>query len=524
MSCVRRYLFRLYPTPPQDAMLHKHRMMPADLWNALKQRCEDVYRRTRSERQRFERWQSPEGDVRAFTPRVEDWPKGGIDLRGSVMDAPSAKELRALGWKRLEKVTCAPSVHSEGKRSLTFFDMTNEITELRRECPEWQAVPAVTLHRVAKQLTLAFEAFYRRCASGEAPGYPRWRARARNTSIPLGTGTRKDKKTGKPVWKTGWRFLQSDDSPFSWSFYYGGADLKDRTTWISARGKFPTPFAPLDPAVLRSSNNISKRIARAQRHRVEEFNNADIIFRDGKWWLSLCIDQSADRQPGVDKLTVRLDALDCFAIVNDVPNFPLGLDEAQELMEAADALKSERDKKWPRPPRRDAGDRGEYERAAEAVSRVSARAARIRSNALHVWTARIISRAQDITLIVPKSIREVTASARGDENDWGANVEDVAKLNRNTLNMAPAMARAMLEYKAAEAGIRCDVVVDQAPKVGVGADLVYAGKELRRAQRNIRKVRNDDSNEGGSARSRVHLPPRDRAGDNPPEPGDDVRT
>jgi putative transposase len=400
-AVIRRYPFALYPTQAQAALLHEHRKMMADLWNAMKQRCEDVYRR----------------------------------------NSQKAKEDR---------------------RRLTFFDLTNEITELRHECPEWQALPAVTLHRVAKQLTLAFDAFFRRCRNGEAPGYPRWRARERNMSIPLGTGTRDDKKaSGKKTWKTGWRFLQREDNPLSWSMYYGAADLKDRSTWIHARGRFPVE--------------------------VNEYNNADIIFRDGKWLLSLCVEQSANRWPGRDKLTIRLDAIDCFATVNGVPDFPPGLGEAQDLMKAADCLKSTRDSKWPRPPRRDAQDRAEWEKACEEVSLLSARAARIRRNALHVWTARIISGASDLTIVMPKSIKEATATPRGDAKQWGANVEIVSTVNRHVLNQAPALARAMLEYKAAEAGIRCDVITDDAPSVAISEKLVAAGKSVRKAKRAIRK-------------------------------------
>ena len=49
------------------------------------------------------------------------------------------------------------------------------------------------------------------------------------------------------------------------------------------------------------------------------------------------------------------------------------------------------------------------------------------------------------------------------------------------------MAIQMLEYKAAEAGIRCDVVRDEAPDTQVGADLVKTGKRLRTVKRKVKK-------------------------------------
>jgi hypothetical protein len=47
---LRRYSFGLYPSSEQSAELHQQRMMMADLWNALLQRREDVWRRTRAQR------------------------------------------------------------------------------------------------------------------------------------------------------------------------------------------------------------------------------------------------------------------------------------------------------------------------------------------------------------------------------------------------------------------------------------------------------------------------------------------
>lgn len=87
-----------------------------------------------------------------------------------------------------------------------------------------------------------------------------------------------------------------------------------------------------------------------------------------------------------------------------------------------------------------------------------------------------------VTVITP-AVRSVTKSPRGNERQWGAAVEAVSNLNRNTLNQAPAMAVQMLAYKAKEAGIRCDVVADVAPDIAVGEKLVAASKAVRRSKR-----------------------------------------
>ena len=392
---MRRYIFKLYPNAAQAATLHEHRKLMADLWNALKQRREDTYARHRA---------------------------GGV-------------------------------THREGKAILSFFDLTNEITTLRHECPEWRAVPAVTAHRVAKWLCDAYEAFFRRLRNGEAPGYPSWRSRERSTTIPLGTMS-----------KTGWQLVQREDNPLSWRLHYGGAtDVRSPGNWIHARGAFPAV--------------------------VTDWRNADIIWRDGGWWLSIAVEIEPRRHHGIMPATIKFDLIDDFASTNGIAETPQGLVEAAALDAEVDKLKSARDTRWPRGTRRPRyGDDNwrEYLDVCEAISRLSGRIARIRRDALHVWSARTVARSSDLTVTAP-ALRANTRSPRGDEKQWGANIEIVSQVNRNTLAQAPASAIAMLAYKAQEAGIRCDVITDEAPAIGVGGDLVAAGKVLRRARRQLRE-------------------------------------
>src|SRR5262245_52003408 len=101
ISVQRRYTWKLYPTPQQTVALHEQRMLMVDLWNALLQRHEDIWRRTRGQK--------------------------GV-------------------------------VHCEARSSYTFFDMTSEITELRRECPEWAALSVWSAHGTAEALDNAFKA------------------------------------------------------------------------------------------------------------------------------------------------------------------------------------------------------------------------------------------------------------------------------------------------------------------------------------------------------------------------------
>ncbi len=402
---TRRYLFKLYPTPAQASILHEQRKMMADLWNALKQRREDVYRR-------------------------------------------------------------------EGK-SLSFFDLTNEITTLRHECPEWAVVPAVTAHRVAKHLTESYQAFFRRLKAGEAPGYPRWRRRETATTIPLGT-----------MCKTGWYFERRDDNPFSWRLHYKSVtDVRDRTTWIHARGRIP---AHSERRLGDDSESVRLLRARGSAA-ISSWRNADIIWRDKYWWLSICVDIEPRRQPGRFPTTISFDLLDGFALVNGITETPEELIDALALQTDVDRLKSDRDLEFPRGKKLSDDERERLGWANDEIAALSATVARKRRNALHVWSCRVVSRASDLTIVAPP-VRQVTKTPRGDEKQWGAQVETVSGLNRNILSQAPAAAVQMLQYKAQEAGIRVDIITDNNPKIAVGGDLVSAGKQLRRQRREARKA------------------------------------
>src|SRR5580765_3609467 len=141
ITVLRRYIFQLYPTAAQAEILREQCAMMVDLWNALLQRHEDIYRRTRGQR--------------------------GV-------------------------------LHSEDRSSYTFFDMTAEITILRAECHEWAALSVWSAHRVAKALADAFAAFFRRAKAGAGAqsGYPRYRPRRAGSRVPHMHNLPPGKKSG----------------------------------------------------------------------------------------------------------------------------------------------------------------------------------------------------------------------------------------------------------------------------------------------------------------------------------------
>jgi len=395
----RRYTWKLYPTVEQATALHEQRMMIVDLWNALLQRHEDIWRRTRGQK--------------------------GV-------------------------------VHSEARSSYTFFDMTAEITDLRRECAEWAALSVWSAHGAAEALDNAFKAFFRRAKAGAGAqsGYPRYRRRRDGTTIPhrhslfwpAGPGKPSDTRAKSGA---GSGCLLRHKHGRSWSLALKAVDGP-----IHTRGMLPEN-APWD-----------------------KMSAANVLWQDGRWWFSVCVEMAPRRVRGQRPVAVDFDLIDGLARIDGALETPELLSRIAVLAQDLDRLKSERDRRWPRAARNDP----DWQEADEEIRRLSARIARIRRDCLHVWTTRIVRRASDLTIRRPR-ISEHTASPHGDTKEWGANTKAVSELNRSVLSYAPAMAVQMFEYKAEEAGIRCDVLIDETPAIAVGSALVQAGKKLRRSAR-----------------------------------------
>jgi len=88
----------------------------------------------------------------------------------------AALEQRRDAWRR-------------GRKRVGLYDQMRDLTELRQDLPGDQM--ACHLQRdPLRRLDRAFQAFYRRCQTGEAPGYPRFRSKARYDSLiwPIGKG------------------------------------------------------------------------------------------------------------------------------------------------------------------------------------------------------------------------------------------------------------------------------------------------------------------------------------------------
>jgi transposase len=437
----RRYSWRLYLTCEQEMELRRQATMCNNLWNALLE-MNNLLREAR---------------VWVFTadgPLFFDLAGGLHILRlQDVLERRRAypRQLHIseiIGQRQRNLINHEIAAKELRTRLPSEYDMGYWISAMRDECAEWRELSTWTPRRVGTSLAAAFQGFFRRAreGAGRSSGYPRFKS-GDDIAIPHRC-------------VSGCYLTKSDRHERSWIL-----DVKAVEDSIWARGAVPAE--------------------------VTEWTDVDIKYRDGHWEASIAVIMKRRRSVGNHPVTVRFDLLDSLAEINGVPVGLPDLARCANLAEELDVLKSDLDTRFPRgdlrAPRRSRLTETEWEQRRELrarISKLSGNIAKIRRNALHVWTARVAREASIITIIAPK-VRDVTASPRGDARNWGAAISTVSALNRHVLAQAPALAIQMLKYKAEEAGIRCDVVEDTLPKIGVGADLVTAGKELRRKRRKV---------------------------------------
>ena len=96
-------------------------------------------------------------------------------------------------------------------------------------------------------------------------------------------------------------------------------------------------------------------------------------------------------------------------------------------------------------------------KAKARLARLQRKLANRRKTYLHQVSAALTRRFGCIA-VEDLNIKGMTASAKGDAINPGNNVRQKAKLNREILDTSPGMMMAMLRYKAARAGGRCDVI------------------------------------------------------------------
>ena len=75
------------------------------------------------------------------------------------------------------------NAYRELRISVSYYDQQKQLVELRQHFDEYAAFSAAIQRDPLRRLDRAFKAFFRRCKSGEKPGFPRFRSRDRYDSF-----------------------------------------------------------------------------------------------------------------------------------------------------------------------------------------------------------------------------------------------------------------------------------------------------------------------------------------------------
>jgi putative transposase len=299
----------------------------------------------------------------------------------------AALEERREAWKR-----CRVSISYGGQSA--------QLKEIRTADPDqgrWSfSSQQATLRRLGK----AFDAFYRRCKAGQAPGYPRFRALDRWDSV-------------------------------EWPSDGDGCKWKPEAVRVYLQG----------------IGHIKVHAHRAAQGRVKTI----ALKREGRrWYVVLSCDDvpaaplpAAGREVGVDVGVAR------FATTSDgevIANPRFARESADELAEAQQALARKK--------------RGSVnrKRAKAKVGEVHRRIRNRRAD-FHHKTARALVGSCDAIALEDLKIRNMTRSASGTPEQPGTNVAAKSGLNRSILDAGWGQFMSILAAKAEEAGRRI-VLVD----------------------------------------------------------------
>ena len=283
-----------------------------------------------------------------------------------------------------------------------------EITGLRKDDARVAAVYRECEDAVLRRLDLAFAAFFRRCKSGEAPGYPRFRPASR------------------------WRQLQ---------FPHGNRALRfDRR---QQRLRIP------------GAGSVRIRKGRA----VPAFGRAWLVEKNGRWYACFECERAIAALAATGKIVGVDRGIAVLAALDDgtrIANPAVG----ERRKTAMARLQRDLDAASLKDGRNRCVNRGDPKRiaAARRLARAKEREANARRDYAHK-IARGIVNAADVIALEKLHLRGMTRSAKGSLKKPGVNVRAKAGLNRRMLDSGFGLLRQMIVAKAEEAA-RTVVEVD----------------------------------------------------------------
>ena len=288
--------------------------------------------------------------------------------------------------------------------SIGFAEQSRQLTEARGELAWVRSMNALAQHGALKRLDRAFDAFFRRCAAGEKPGYPRFRSRRHYNSI-------------------------------TWPQHGNGcriADVGERNGRVELQGVGRVKFRahrPLPPEAKLGQVTVTRR--------------------NGRWWLTIAVElpaaareRSGDAEdPGsarVVGLDVGVDELVALSTGERIRGPRIARARARALRRA-----------HRRVSRRKRGSLSRL-RAVRTLARAQEQVANARRDHAHKVTRALADRHPAIA-VEDLDVRAMTRSARGTVDEPGRNVRAKAGL-RAIADSAWGELRELLAYKLEERG------------------------------------------------------------------------
>jgi putative transposase len=296
--------------------------------------------------------------------------------------------------QQLYNACLEPRIDAYRRCGLTrsYEDQCRDLTDLRRECPEWAGINCSSQQVTLRRLDKAFKASFARLkARNGRAGFPRFKSLDRFPGV------------GFKSHGDGWRFVPCAD------WRHGKLRLQGIGV-IKARG------------IARNREQVT-------------IKSCELMNQQGQWFLSLTVEcgrierdggtQACGFDWGVESfltLAVATPEGDRHETVENPRWFQQERDRLTVLQQAVS-------RKKPRSNRRRKGVR--------RLARAKAWTARRRTDWQHKLSARMVGR---FALIATESlsIRNLTRSAAGTAEEPGRNVAQKAGLNREILDTAPA--------------------------------------------------------------------------------------
>jgi len=286
-------------------------------------------------------------------------------------------------------------------KSLNYYDQAKDLTQLRAEFPEYAALNAQSEQVTLRRLERAFQAFFRRVKAGEAaPGFPRFKAFDRF------------KGWGYAAHGDGWRFKPN-------------ADYVNGTLHLSGIGNLQARGRPRFIDELKSSRNPGHP------------KTIEIIRKSKKWYASITFSTIRPHRPsGTAAIGIDWGTTTFVTIVTE-DNSKYFIENPRHFKKYDDQLK----KAQRNLSRKKKGSKNRAKAKLKLVS-CHEKLAHQRDNFLHQMSARIVRMSR---LVATETLNVKAMTVHGGAYKSG--------LNRSILDTSPGKFFALLECKAADAGI-----------------------------------------------------------------------